>query len=165
MAGSINKVILLGNVGKDPEIRSTQDGRRIANFSIATSETWKDRASGERKERTTWHNIVVFNEHLVPIVEQYVKKGSKLYVEGAMQTRKWTDNQGQDRYTTEVVLAQYRGEIALLGDSHSNRPPAAGSADDYGQESARPGYSARHGLGAGVPQSGSGSDLDDDIPF
>ncbi len=167
MAGSLNRVMLIGNVGRDPEMRSTQDGRRIANFSIATSESWRDKSSGERKERTEWHRIVVFNENLAEIVEKYVRKGSKLYVEGALQTRKWTDQAGVERYSTEVVLSAYHGQIVLLGDSGSgNRPPAADSADEYGQESTRSSsnYAARHGLGAAVPQSGA-DDLSDDIPF
>ena len=165
MAGSLNRVELIGNVGKEPEIRSTSDGRRIASFSIATSERWTDRNSGEKKERTSWHSCVVFNEHLVPIVEQYVRKGSKLYVSGAMQTRKWTDQQGQDRYTTEVVLQQYRGEIILLGDSQSNRPPAADSDEGYGSTSLP--YSARHNnpSAVGGGRVSRDDDLSDDIPF
>ncbi len=111
---SVNKVMLVGNVGKDPEIRSTQDGTRVASFSVATSEKWRDKASGERKERTEWHNVVVFNEQLVKVVEGYVKKGSKVYVDGALQTRKWTDKNGQERYSTEIVLQKFRGEIQLL---------------------------------------------------
>lgn len=114
MAGSVNKVILVGNLGRDPEIRSTQGGSRIANLSLATSETWKDKGSGERKERTEWHRVAVFNDHLVEIVEKYLRKGSKIYVEGQLQTRKWTDQQGQERYTTEVVLSRFRGEITML---------------------------------------------------
>jgi single-strand DNA-binding protein len=165
MAGSVNKVILVGNVGRDPEMRSTNDGRRIANFSIATSETWKDRVSGERKERTEWHRVVVFNENLAEIVEKYVHKGSKLYVEGALQTRKWTDNAGVERYSTEIVLAAYRGSITLLDSVGSSRPPAAESPEEYGRESTRsgPGYSARHDNPAAVGQSRD--DLDDEIPF
>ena len=114
MAGSVNKVILVGNLGRDPEIRSTTSGQRIANFSLATSENWRDRATGERKERTEWHRVVVFNERLVEVIEKYVKKGSKLYIEGALQTRKWTDNSGQERYTTEIVLQNFRGELTML---------------------------------------------------
>src|SRR5580698_2081508 len=114
MAGSVNKVILVGNLGRDPEIRSTQGGQKIANFSLATSETWRDRTSGEHKERTEWHRVVVFNERLVDVIEKYVKKGSKLYIEGALQTRKWTDNSGQERYSTEVVLQNFRGELTML---------------------------------------------------
>lgn len=113
MAGSINKVILIGRVGKDPEIRQNGSGQKIANFSIATSETWKDK-SGERQEKTEWHRVVIFNQGLAEIAERYVHKGTKLYIEGALQTRKWTDQNGQDKYTTEVVLGNYRGEMALL---------------------------------------------------
>ncbi len=111
---SVNKVMLVGNVGKDPEIRRTQDGAAVASFSVATSEKWRDKASGDRKERTEWHNVVVFNEQLVKVVEGYVKKGSKVYVDGALQTRKWTDKNGQERYSTEIVLQKFRGEIQLL---------------------------------------------------
>ena len=114
MAGSVNKVILVGNLGRDPEIRSTQDGMRIANLNLATIGDWRDRASGERKERTEWHRVVIFNERLAEIAEKYLRKGSKVYVEGQLQTRKWTDQQGQDRYTTEVVLTRFRGELTML---------------------------------------------------
>ena len=114
MAGSVNKVILVGNLGRDPEIRSTQDGMRIANLNLATSESWRDRASGERKERTEWHRVVIFNERLAEIAEKYLKKGAKIYVEGQLQTRKWQDQQGQDRYSTEVVLTRFRGELTML---------------------------------------------------
>lgn len=135
MAGSVNKVILVGNLGKDPEIRNTQDGREIASFSIATSETWKDKNSGERKEKTEWHNIVVFNPQLVGVVKSYVKKGSKLYIEGALQTRKWTDKDGRERYTTEVVLQNFNGTLTMLdgkpgsgGDNASYNSPASSSS-------------------------------------
>src|ERR1700691_2333742 len=114
MAGSINKVILVGNLGRDPEIRSTNDGTRIANLALATSETWRDRNSGERKERTEWHRVVIFNERLVEVVEKYVKKGSKLYIEGALQTRKWTDNAGVEKYSTEIVVRRFRGVDIML---------------------------------------------------
>ena len=114
MAGSVNKVILIGNLGADPEIRRTQDGRPIANLRVATSETWRDKASGERRERTEWHRVVIFNENLCRVAEQYLKKGSKVYLEGQLQTRKWTDQQGVERYTTEVVLQNFRGELTLL---------------------------------------------------
>ena len=114
MAGSVNKVILVGNLGRDPEIRTTQDGTQIANLSVATSETWRDRASGERRERTEWHRVVIFNENLVKVAQQYLKKGSKVYLEGALQTRKWTDQSGQEKYTTEVVLPRFRGELTML---------------------------------------------------
>ena len=114
MAGSVNKVILVGNLGRDPEIRSTQDGRRIGTLSLATSESWRDRNSGERRERTEWHRVVIFNENLVEIAEKYLRKGAKIYIEGQIQTRKWADQSGQERYTTEVVLNRYRGELTML---------------------------------------------------
>src|SRR6195952_2992653 len=115
MAGSVNKVILVGNLGKDPEVRSTQDGSKIVNLTLATSETWNDKASGERKEKTEWHRVVVFNDRIVDVVEKYVKKGNKIYVEGALQTRKWTDQSGQEKYATEIVVERFRGDITLLG--------------------------------------------------
>src|ERR1700753_1737140 len=114
MAGSVNKVILVGNRGKDPEVRSTQDGSKIVNLTLATSEMWNDRASGERKERTEWHRVVVFNDRIGDVVEKYVRKGSKVYVEGALQTRKWTDQAGQEKYTTEVVIGRFRGELTMI---------------------------------------------------
>lgn len=132
MAGSVNKVILVGNLGKDPEIRQTQDGMKIGNFSIATSESWKDKVTGERKEKTEWHRIVVMNENLVNVLEQYIRKGSKVYVEGQLQTRKWTDQAGVERYTTEIVIARFRGEITMLDSKGSAGAPAALS--DYGQD-------------------------------
>ena len=153
MAGSINKVILVGNLGKDPEMRATQDGSKIATFSIATSESWKDRMSGERKEKTEWHRVVVFNKNLADVCEKYLRKGSKVYIEGQLQTRKWTDQSGQERYTTEIVLSQFRGELALL-DSKS-----AGN-DNYGLED-QGGYSDPFG---GAPQNVA-EVLDDDSPF
>src|SRR5260221_10946171 len=166
MAGSVNKVILIGNLGRDPEIRSTQDGTRIANLSVATSESWRDKTSGERKERTEWHRVVIFNDKLVEIVEKYLKKGAKVYLEGALQTRKWTDNSGQERYSTEVVLQRYRGELTMLdgrsgggeGGGYADEPPAA-------QE-----YAAAGGRGAAAGAGRSERrpavpDLDDEIPF
>src|ERR1700739_3662768 len=127
MAGSVNKVILVGNLGREPEIRSTNDGTRIANLRLATSESWRDKMSGERKERTEWHSVVIFNERLTEIAEKYLKKGSKVYIEGALQTRKWTDNSGQDRYTTEVVLQRFRGELTMLDSAGgAGGPPVAG---------------------------------------
>src|ERR1700757_2154349 len=121
MAGSINKVILVGNLGRDPEIRSTQDGMRIANLAVATSETWRDKMSGERKERTEWHRVVIFNERLAEIAEKYLKKGSKVYLEGALQTPKWSDRGGQERYTTEIVLTRSRGELTMLDGAGGGR--------------------------------------------
>ncbi|MBV8937127.1 MAG: single-stranded DNA-binding protein [Alphaproteobacteria bacterium] len=162
MAGSVNKVILVGNLGRDPEIRSTQDGMRIANLAVATSETWRDRVSGERKERTEWHRVVIFNERLAEVAEKYLKKGRKVYVEGALQTRKWTDNAGQERYTTEIVLQRFRGELTML-DGGAGGPPMEGGYDE--------GYSG--GGFADEPRASATparartpvNDLDDDIPF
>jgi single-strand DNA-binding protein len=152
MAGSVNKVILVGNLGRDPEIRHATDGSKIATFSVATSESWKDRATGERKDRTEWHRVVVFNEKLSEIVEKYIKKGTKIYVEGQLQTRKWTDNAGQERYSTEVVLSKYRGEISILDSRGSGfgegMPVTSGGAEP-----------ALESVG------GSLGDLDDEIPF
>jgi single-strand DNA-binding protein len=160
MAGSVNKVILIGNLGRDPEIRSTQDGMRIANLSVATSESWRDKASGERKERTEWHRVVVFNDKLVEIVEKYLKKGSKVYLEGALQTRKWTDNSGQERYTTEVVLQRYRGELTMLDTR-------GGGGGGYADEAPAEEF-ATAGAGPSTPRSERRppvQDLDDEIPF
>ena len=163
MAGSVNKVILVGNLGRDPEIRSTQDGMRIANLAIATSESWRDRVSGERKERTEWHRVVIFNERLAEFAEKYLKKGRKVYVEGALQTRKWTDNAGQERYTTEVVLTRFRGELTML-DSASGPPMEGGSDEGY----AGGGFGDEpRTSGPATPARGRTpvNDLDDDIPF
>src|SRR5215467_15319667 len=125
MAGSVNKVILVGNLGKDPEIRRTQDGRPIANLSVATSDTWRDKATGDRRERTEWHRVVIFSEPLCRVAEQYLKKGSRVYLEGSLQTRKWQDQSGQERYTTEVVLGRFRGELTML-DGRGEGAPAGG---------------------------------------
>jgi len=175
MAGSVNKVILVGNLGRDPEIRSTQDGQRIANLNLATSESWRDRTSGERRERTEWHRVVIFNERLVEIAEKYLRKGSKLYVEGALQTRKWTDQQGQEKYSTEIVLQKFRGELTMLDGASGGRGQGAGGGAgesfDEGSFSGSPGDSPRYG-GTG-PSGGTGGgssrgrndDLDDEIPF
>src|SRR5437879_8325261 len=130
MAGSVNKVILVGNLGKDPEIRRTQDGRPIANLSIATSETWRDKSTGERKEKTEWHQVVIFNENLVKVAENYLHKGSTIYIEGSLQTRKWTDAQGADKYSTEIVLQKFRGELTMLGGKGGAESGAGG--EDYG---------------------------------
>src|SRR5277367_5530037 len=150
MAGSVNKVILVGNLGKDPEIRSTQDGREIANFSIATSESWKDKNTGERKEKTEWHNIVVFNDRLITVIKNYVKKGSKLYIEGALQTRKWTDKDGRDRYTTEVVLQNFNGTLTML----DSKRDGGGSSGDY-QAQAQPYGSVAPAASAPAPKPAS----------
>lgn len=155
MAGSVNKVILVGNLGKDPEIRSFANGGRVASFSIATSESWKDKATGEKKERTEWHRISVLNENLVGIVEKYIKKGSKVYVEGQLETRKWQDKDGQDKYSTEVVLRPFRGEITML-DSKGGASPAA---NDYGSDQVESQPS-----GGSFAASGKGN-MDDEIPF
>ncbi len=158
MAGSVNKVILIGNLGRDPEIRSTQDGTRVANLSVATSESWKDRESGERRERTEWHRVVIFNEHLVEIVEKYLRKGSKVYIEGQLQTRKWQDQSGQDRYTTEVVMNRYRGELTMLDSRRDTE-----DAGDYGGGAG--GGRAPEPAGADRAPEPAGADLDDEIPF
>jgi single-strand DNA-binding protein len=168
MAGSINKVILVGNLGRDPEIRSTNDGTRIANLALATSESWRDRNSGERKERTEWHRVVIFNERLVEIAEKYLRKGSKIYVEGALQTRKWTDNAGVEKYSTEIVLQRFRGELTMLDGARTGGGGGAmeGGAD-YDDNYAGGGDSPMRGGTA--PSAGRGraanSDLDDEIPF
>ncbi|OWV95974.1 single-stranded DNA-binding protein [Rhizobium sp. R72] len=176
MAGSVNKVILIGNVGADPEIRRTQDGRPIANLRIATSETWRDRNSGERREKTEWHTVVVFNEGLCKVVEQYVKKGAKLYIEGALQTRKWQDQNGQDRYSTEVVLQGFGSTLTMLdgrgeggGSSFGGgRGSNAGGGDfggggGYGDDYGAPSQSS--GRSSGGSGGNFSRDLDDDIPF
>src|SRR5260370_1695554 len=144
MAGSVNKVILFGNLGKDPEVRTTKDGTKIVNFSLATSETWNDRVSGERKERTEWHRVVIFNERLADVAERFLRKGAKVYVEGALQTRKWTDQGGQEKYTTEVVLGKFRGDLTMLG-----RSGGGGGAPPAGGGRARPG---RPGPAAAPPR-------------
>jgi len=161
MAGSVNKVILLGNLGRDPEIRSTQDGLKIVNLSIATSERWKDRNSGEQRERTEWHRVVIFNENLARIAEQYLRKGSTVYLEGQMQTRKWTDQQGVEKYTTEVVLQRYRGELTLLGSRNEGTAtmPSSEAPDQIGMGAS--GMTS----GSAIPPMAGGDDLDDDIPF
>lgn len=193
MAGSVNKVILVGNVGKDPEIRRTQDGRPIANLSLATSDTWRDKNTGERKERTEWHRVVIFSEPLVKVVEQYVKKGSKLYIEGALQTRKWTDQSGAEKYSTEVVLQGYSGSLTMLDGAGGGggRSASIGMQEggaDYGYDNGSSfgsggggGYGGgeasapKRGSAAGGSRSSSGGGggakggfdkaLDDEIPF
>jgi single-strand DNA-binding protein len=163
MAGSVNKVILIGNLGRDPEIRNLQDGSRGANLSVATSESWRDKASGERRERTEWHRVVIFNDRLVDVVERFLKKGSKIYVEGQLQTRKWTDQSGQEKYTTEVVLQRFRGELTML----DGRGGGAGEPMDEGGGGGGA-YGGGFGGGGGSgrePARGGGGDLDDEIPF
>jgi single-strand DNA-binding protein len=170
MAGSVNKVTLIGNLGRDPEMRSTQDGNRMATFTVATSETWRDRMSGERKERTEWHRVVIFNERLAEIAEKYLRKGAKVYLEGTLQTRKWSDQQGQERTTTEVVLPKFRGELTML-DSAGGRGAGAGAApesdfdDGYADEPAPRATPVTPGRGAPARGRSTREDLDDDIPF
>src|SRR6202142_4300122 len=164
MAGSVNKVILVGNLGKDPEIRGTQDGRPIANLSIATSETWRDKGTGERKEKTEWHRVVIFSEPLCKIVEQYLKKGAKVYIEGALQTRKWTDQSGVEKYSTEVVLQGFNSNLTML-DGRSGGGGSFGSDDqsgggDFGVSG--PASAPRRAVAAAGSRN---SDMDDDIPF
>jgi single-strand DNA-binding protein len=153
MSGSVNKVILIGNLGKDPEIKANADGRKIGLLSIATSESWRDKATGERKEKTEWHRVVIFNEALVKVAEQYLKKGAKVYIEAQLQTRKWTDQAGADRYTTEVVLNSYHAQLTML-DRRQGGPGLPDSEADYGRETTRGGDA-----GAGKP------DIADEIPF
>jgi single-strand DNA-binding protein len=154
MAGSVNKVILVGNVGRDPEIRRTQDGRPIANLTLATSESWKDKATGERKEKTEWHRVSCFNEGLCRVIEQYVKKGSKIYIEGQLQTRKWTDKDGVEKYSTEVVLQGFGGTLTLLDGK--------AGADDGSQEQPAPRQPAAR---QGAARQSLKDDMDDEIPF
>ncbi len=153
MAGSVNKVILIGNLGRDPEIRSTQDGTRMANLSVATSESWRDKSTGERRERTEWHRVVIFNDKLSEVAEKYLKKGAKVYLEGQLQTRKWTDQSGQERYSTEVVLQRFRGELVMLDTRGAGADNTAGGSEPPSAERQ-----------AGRAPA-SGADLDDDIPF
>ena len=164
MAGSVNKVILIGNLGRDPEIRSTQDGTRIANLNLATSESWRDRNSGERKERTEWHRVVIFNENLVTIAEKYLRKGSKIYVEGALQTRKWTDNAGVEKYSTEVVLQRFRGELTMLDGARDGGRDRAGGESGYDDGDAGDFASAPRAA-APARSRAANADLDDEIPF
>lgn len=175
MAGSVNKVILIGNLGRDPEVRSFQNGGKVVNLRIATSETWRDRATGERKERTEWHSVAIFNEALGKIAEQYLKKGSTVYIEGALETRKWQDQSGQDKYTTEIVLRPYNGNLTLLG-GRGEGGGGGGGYDDrggYDEGSQGGGYGGgssssggRGGFGGGSSSGGGGrSDMDDEIPF
>ncbi|MEJ6395129.1 single-stranded DNA-binding protein [Gymnodinialimonas sp. 2305UL16-5] len=169
MAGSVNKVIIIGNLGRDPEVRSFQNGGKVCNLRIATSETWKDRNTGERKERTEWHSVAIFSEPLARVAEQYLRKGSKVYIEGQLETRKWQDQSGQDRYSTEVVLRPYKSELTMLdgrdggggggnyggggGGGYDDRGSFGGPSDDRGSSG---------GSGGGF---GGGSDIDDEIPF
>lgn len=159
MAGSVNKVILVGNLGRDPEVRTFQNGGKVCNLRIATSENWKDRNTGERRERTEWHSVAIFSEPLARIAEQYLRKGSKVFIEGQLETRKWQDQSGNDRYSTEVVLRPYRGELTLLDGRGDNSGGGGGGYDDRG------------GFGGGGGDAGGGysaparNDMDDEIPF
>jgi single-strand DNA-binding protein len=166
MAGSVNKVILIGNVGKDPEIRTSQDGAKIVNLTLATSETWNDRASGERKEKTEWHRVVIFNDRVADVVEKYVKKGAKLYIEGSLQTRKWTDQSGQDKYTTEVVIGRFKGELTML-DTRSGGDSGMSEGGGYQPRERAPARAApaRASGGPSWDAPKGGNDLDDEIPF
>jgi len=177
MAGSVNKVILIGNLGRDPEIRAMQSGSRVCNLAVATSESWKDRQSGERREKTEWHRVVVFNENLVQICERYLKKGSKIYIEGQIETRKYTDSSGQERYTTEIVLRPFRGELTMLdgraggdeaGEGGGGRGGYGGGGyggggGGYGGGGGGGGYGGGRGDEGG--RGGPPNDLDDEIPF
>lgn len=180
MAGSVNKVILIGNLGADPEIRRTQDGKAIANLRLATTESWRDRNSGERKEKTEWHRVVIFSEPLVKVVEQYVKKGSKLYIEGALQTRKWTDQQGAEKYSTEIVLQGFNSVLTMLdgrGAGGGSGEDEYGGGGDFGRSGSGGGYGGgsggrSSGGGGGESRGGGGSSggrmgdiIDDEIPF
>ncbi len=184
MAGSVNKVILVGNLGKDPEVRSTQDGSKIVNLTLATSETWNDRASGERKERTEWHRVVIFNDRTADVAERFLKKGAKIYVEGSLQTRKWTDQQGQERYTTEIVIGKFNGQLTMLdgraggeggGGGYSGASEGGSGGGGYAPRERTPAAASgparasggARGGGAGGPSwdAPKGGDLDDEIPF
>ncbi|MEL6219546.1 MAG: single-stranded DNA-binding protein [Pseudomonadota bacterium] len=174
MAGSVNKVILIGNLGRDPEVRSFQNGGKVCNLRIATSETWKDRQSGERREKTEWHSVAIFSEPLARVAEQYLRKGSKVYIEGQLETRKWQDQNGQDRYSTEVVLRPYRSELTLL----DSRGEGGGGGGFGGGSGGGGGYSGGGGYGDDRGSGGGGGggfggggggggrgDMDDEIPF
>jgi single-strand DNA-binding protein len=180
VAGSVNKVILIGNLGKDPEVRSMQNGGKVCNLSVATSESWKDKMSGERKERTEWHRVVIFNENLISVAERFLKKGSKVYLEGQIETRKWADQAGVEKYSTEVVLRPFRGELTLLdgreGGSGGGGYGGGGGGGDYGGGSGGGSRGGGGGFGGGSSGGGgyggggggftpSGPDLDDEIPF
>jgi len=155
MAGSVNKVILVGNLGRDPESRTMQDGNPVVNLSVATSETWRDKNSGERREKTEWHRVVIFNERLAEVAQKYLRKGSKVYIEGQLQTRKWTDQSGVEKYTTEVVLQRFRGELTMLD--------TRGGGDFGGQDSSYGG--SMEAAGSGAPAVAGRGELDDEIPF
>jgi single-strand DNA-binding protein len=162
MAGSVNKVILIGNLGADPEIRSLTSGDRVANLRVATSETWRDRSSGERKEKTEWHRVVVFNENIVKVCEQYLRKGAKVYIEGSIQTRKWADQSGVEKFSTEIVLQKFRGELTMLdgrGDGEG------GAREEGGYSGGGGGFSSGPRAQSSAPREDFSADLDDEIPF
>ena len=159
MAGSVNKVILVGNLGADPEIRSLNSGDRVANLRVATSETWRDKSSGERKEKTEWHRVVIFNDNLVKVAEQYLRKGSKIYLEGSIQTRKWADQAGVEKFSTEIVLQKFRGELTMLDGRGDNE----GAGDSGGYSSG--GFSSGPKAQSSAPREDFSADLDDEIPF
>ncbi|MGH6719136.1 MAG: single-stranded DNA-binding protein [Alphaproteobacteria bacterium] len=160
MAGSVNKVILIGNLGRDPEVRHLNDGNPVCNLNVATSETWRDKASGERRERTEWHRVVIFIERLCDVAQKYLHKGSKVYIEGQLQTRKWADQQGQERYSTEVVLQRFRGELTMLDGRGSGGGGGGEAGEPDAEGSGRAGQERSVGRAGGKPD-----DLDDDIPF
>ncbi len=162
MAGSVNKVILIGNLGKDPEIRTLPSGEKIANLTLATSEQWRDKASGERKEKTEWHRVVIFNENIAKVAENYLKKGAKVYIEGSLQTRKWTDNAGVEKYSTEVVLQKFRGELTMLDGKSEGGGGGRDYGDSYGGGGGGGGFQKAGGSG---PKESFPADLDDEIPF
>ena len=177
MAGTVNKVILVGRLGKDPEVRSFQNGGKVVNMTVATSESWNDRASGERKEKTQWHNVVIKNEKIAEVAEKYLKKGASVYVEGSLETRKWTDQSGQDKYTTEVIVGPFRGEMTMLGGRGDEGGGGGGGYSGGGGERESGGGGGGRGSGSAPaarssggpswdsPSKGGGSDLDDEIPF
>ena len=166
MAGSVNKVIIIGNLGRDPEVRTFQNGGKVVNLNIATSETWRDKASGERKERTEWHRVSILNENLAKVAEQYLKKGSKVYIEGQLETRKWQDQSGAEKYSTEVVLRPFRGELTLL-DGRDGGSASGGYSGDYDQGAPERGSASGTSAGGYAPAGGGGGgrDMDDEIPF
>jgi len=181
MAGSVNKVILVGNLGRDPEVRTTQNGQKLCNLSVATSESWRDKGSGERREKTEWHRCVVFDERIAETCEKYLKKGSKVYLEGTLQTRKWTDNSGQEKYTTEVVIPRFNGVMTMLdtrssgegggyggggGGSYGGSGGSGGSGGGSSRSESEPDWDSGSGSGgSGGGRGGAGADLDDEIPF
>jgi single-strand DNA-binding protein len=162
MAGSVNKVILIGNLGRDPEVRSFQNGGKVCNLRVATSENWRDRNTGERRERTEWHSVAIFSEPLIKVAEQYLRKGSKVYLEGQLETRKWQDQSGQDRYSTEVVLRPYRSELTMLDGRDGGGGGGGSGGGGYGDDRSGGFPDDRGGYGGGA---GGGNDMDDEIPF